>query len=132
VLALGALTAALAALTVVDGSFPASVVVFVVWGVAAFAGTIAVQHRLVEVDPAAAAISLSWYSTAMYVGIAVAPPLAGAALALGGAHTLPLAGAVTTAAALALFLAGFARRRPVGALPVDLPSAPADMRRSAA
>jgi predicted MFS family arabinose efflux permease len=68
----------------------------------------------------------------MYVGIAVAPPLAGAALALGGAHTLPLAGAVTTAAALALFLAGFARRRPVGALPVDLPSAPADMRRSAA
>ena len=54
------------------------------------------EGALVEIDPAAAGLTLGWYSTAMYVGIAVAPVIGGAALA-GGAVELPLAGAAVTA-----------------------------------
>jgi MFS transporter, DHA1 family, inner membrane transport protein len=111
VLALGGQTAALVALTAVAGSYAGTAVVFAVWGVAAFAMTIPVQHRLVAVDPAAAGLSLSWFSTAMYLGISLAPPLGAGALALGGPVALPVAGALATAAALALFLGGYRRRR---------------------
>jgi MFS transporter, DHA1 family, inner membrane transport protein len=113
VLAIAGQCAALVALTVVERSYIGSVVVFAVWGVAAFAMTIPVQHRLVAVAPEAAGISLSWFSTAMYLGISLAPPLGAGALAVGGPAALPIAGAVASAGALAVFLGGFARRRPV-------------------
>jgi len=71
-----------------------------------------VQHRLVHVEPENAALALSWYSTAMYVGIAIAPPIGALALAAGGAVAVPLAGAVVTVAALALFLVGYLARSP--------------------
>lgn len=102
--------AALVALPFVEASFAASVVVFAIWGVAAFAMAIPVQHRLVHVDPAASALVLSWYSTAMYVGIAIAPPIGGLALSAGGAEAVPFAGAVVTLAALLAFLLSFAAR----------------------
>ncbi|MFF1878112.1 MFS transporter [Leifsonia sp. NPDC058230] len=111
IVALGGQIAALAVLPFVESSFVASVIVFAVWGVAAFAIAIPVQHRLVTVEPESAALALSWYSTAMYVGIAVAPPLGSAALALGGPEAVPALGAAVTAVALVLFIAGYARRR---------------------
>jgi DHA1 family inner membrane transport protein len=111
VVALGGQILALAVLPFVESSFVASIVVFAVWGVAAFAIAIPVQHRLVTVDPASSALALSWYSTAMYVGIAVAPPIGSAALAVGGPAAVPAVGAVVTALALVLFLVGYARRR---------------------
>jgi DHA1 family inner membrane transport protein len=117
VVALAGQIVALVVLPFVESSFVASIVVFAVWGVAAFAIAIPVQHRLVTVDPESAALALSWYSTAMYVGIAIAPPLGSAALALGGAEAVPVVGAAVTALALLLFLGGYARRR--GAAPVD-------------
>jgi predicted MFS family arabinose efflux permease len=46
----------------------------------------------------------------MYVGIAIAPPLGTAALALGGVEAIPAVGAAVTAIALALFAAGYGRR----------------------
>ncbi|MDQ1581737.1 MAG: transporter, family, inner rane transport protein, partial [Microbacteriaceae bacterium] len=101
---------ALLVLPFVESSFVGSVVVFAVWGIAAFAIAIPVQHRLVHVNPDAAAVALSWYSTAMYVGIAIAPPLGTAALALGGVEAIPAVGAAVTAIALALFAAGYGRR----------------------
>ncbi|WP_431279706.1 MFS transporter [Leifsonia poae] len=111
VIALAGQIVALAVLPFVESSFAASIVVFAVWGIAAFAIAIPVQHRLVTVDPASSALALSWYSTAMYVGIAVAPPIGSAALAVGGPAAVPAVGAVVTALALVLFLAGYARRR---------------------
>jgi DHA1 family inner membrane transport protein len=102
--------AALVVLPFVEASFAACVVVFAIWGVAAFAMAIPVQHRLVHVDPAASALVLSWYSTAMYVGIAIAPPIGGLALSAGGAEAVPVAGAVVTLAALLAFLLSFAAR----------------------
>jgi DHA1 family inner membrane transport protein len=102
----------LAVLSVAEVSFVATLVVFAFWGITAFAVVIPVQHRLVQVDPESAAIALSWYSTAMYVGIAIAPPIGALALGAGGAAAVPLAGAVVTVAALAMFLAGYRVRAP--------------------
>jgi len=109
IVALGGQALALLALTFVEASFAASIVVFALWGVAAFAVAIPVQHRLVHIDPAASALALSWYSTAMYVGIAIAPLIGTAALSIGGAVAVPVAGAVVSVLALALFLLGYAR-----------------------
>jgi DHA1 family inner membrane transport protein len=125
IVALAGQIVALAVLPFVESSFVASVVVFAIWGVAAFAIAVPVQHRLVTVDPASSALALSWYSTAMYVGIAIAPPIGSAALAIGGAEAVPAVGAAVTALALALFLVGYARRRaargvdPAAAVPTD-------------
>ena len=113
VLMLAGQVAVLAVLTIVEASFAASVIVFATWGFVTFATVIPLQHRLVHVDPESAAVTLSWYSTAMYVGIAVAPPLATAAIAIGGARGLPVAGSLATLVAMVLFLAGYTRRRTV-------------------
>ena len=108
--ATGALVTVFVLLAVEQRSFTALAVLFGVWGVVAFGAVVPLQHRLVAIDPAAATLTLGWYSTAMYVGIAVAPLLGAAALSQG-AIDLPLAGAVATALALVAFQAGFRRRR---------------------
>ena len=66
--AIGALTVQtviLVVLGLVATSYVLDLPVFAVWGIAAFAVVVPVQHRLVGLDPAAAGIVLSWYSTAM-------------------------------------------------------------------
>lgn len=103
--------ACLAAIAPLEGSFAGLVAVFAVWGAAAFAITIPIQHRLVSLAPESAGFTMSWFSTAMYLGIAIAPPLGNAADALGGAVLIPLAGAFATAGAVILFLVAY-RRRP--------------------
>ncbi|MBD3940251.1 MFS transporter [Microbacterium sp. NEAU-LLC] len=124
---LGSRTGALAALAVqlvcliaiapLEGSYVGLLVAFAVWGAAAFAITIPIQHRLVSLAPASAGFTMSWFSTAMYLGIAIAPPLGNAADAVGGAVLIPLAGALATVAAIILFLVAYRRRatRPVTA-----------------
>ncbi|MFC4139663.1 MULTISPECIES: MFS transporter [unclassified Microbacterium] len=117
---LGGSTAALIALAVqllalgliapLEADYPALLLAFVVWGAASAAISIPVQHRLVSIAPSAAAVTMSWYSTALYLGIALAPPLGNAAAALGGALLIPLTGAAATIAAVVLLLAGHARR----------------------
>lgn len=119
---LGARTTALAALTLevialvalfaAAGSYVATAVIFAVWGVVTFAALVPVQHRLVDVDPATAGVALSWYSTAMYVGVALAPVL-GASLLPFGAAWLDLLGAAAAAAALGVFALGYVVRRRV-------------------
>ena len=108
--AVGVLVAVFVLLAVEERSFVALAILFGVWGVVAFGAVVPLQHRLVAVDPASAGITLAWYSTAMYVGIAVAPVIGGAVLA-GGPVALPVAGAVATALALLAFQAGFLGRR---------------------
>ncbi len=107
--ATGALVVVFVLLAVEEGSFVALGVLFAVWGVVAFGAVVPLQHRLVAIDPATAGLTLAWYSTAMYVGIAVAPVIGGAVLA-GGPVLLPLAGAAATALALLAFQLGFRRR----------------------
>ncbi|RYZ30585.1 MAG: MFS transporter, partial [Propionibacteriaceae bacterium] len=97
-------------LAVEEQSFLALAVLFAGWGVLAFGSVVPLQHRLVAVEPAAAGITLAWYSTAMYVGVAAAP-VVGALVLGGGVFWLPVAGAVAAALALVAFLLGFTRRR---------------------
>ena len=94
------------------GSYVGTAVLFGVWGLATAAALVPIQHRLVDVDPAVAGVSLSWYSTAMYIGIALAP-VVGASVLPYGAAWLDLAGAGAAAAALAVFALGYAVRRRV-------------------
>lgn len=100
---LAGLVVVLGLLPVVDASRIGVGVAYFLSGVVAFAAVVPMQHRLVQLRPDAAAIALSWYSTAMYVGIAFAPVIGSAALATGGSGgpvVVPLAGAVLTLAAL--------------------------------
>lgn len=102
----------LALLPVLDGSFVGTLVLFIAWGVTAFASGVPMQHRLVEIDPANAGIALSWWATATYLGIAAAPILGATALA-AGVQLVPVVGAVLAAVAIAFFLGGYGRRRAV-------------------
>ncbi|MCU1527788.1 MAG: hypothetical protein JWP75_1551, partial [Frondihabitans sp.] len=114
-LSLGIQIVVLALTPLVERSYLALAIVFLVWGAAAFGAVIPVQHRLVSIDPAAAGIALSWYSTAMYVGIALAPVLGAAvlngAIGLPGSAVVPLVGAGLSLLAVVLFLLGFTAPR---------------------
>ncbi|MHA7984257.1 MFS transporter [Rathayibacter sp. CAU 1779] len=104
-------TVALVTLACFEWSFAASVVVFAVWGIVVAGLTIPVQHRLVTIDPQSAQQTMAWYSTAMYLGIAIAPPLGNLSLDVAGPWLVPIAGAVVSVIALALFLLGYRTRR---------------------
>ena len=107
---LGVEGVALLALVFVGGNFGLLAVVFVVWGLSAFAAVVPVQHRLVAVDPQTAAVAISWFSTALYLGISIAPLLGAAALHTGDVALLPLIGTIVTGVGLLAFQLGFAIR----------------------
>lgn len=106
----------LALLAAGAASYALDVPVFALWGVTAFALAVPVQARLVALDPAAAGIVLSWYSTAMYIGIGLAPVVGGAALDAGSA-VVPLAGAAAALLGLAVFGLGLRFRGRRAAVP---------------
>ncbi|MFI2487336.1 MFS transporter [Promicromonospora kroppenstedtii] len=108
--ALAMVVVSLVALFAAEDSYVGTAVLFGVWGLATAAALVPIQHRLVDVDPAVAGVSLSWYSTAMYVGIAIAPVVGASVLPLGAAW-LDLLGAAAAAAALAVFALGYALPR---------------------
>ncbi|NQX10717.1 MFS transporter [Microbacteriaceae bacterium VKM Ac-2855] len=107
---LGGQALILAALPLVATSFAGSAVLFALWGVTASGAALPLQHRLVAIDPGAAGITLSWYSTAMYAGIALAPILGATALAAAGPEAVPLVAAAAAALALLLFVSFTLRR----------------------
>jgi len=96
-----------------EGSFVALAILFFVLGMVGFGASVPVQHRLVSVDHARSALAMSWYTTAMYLGIAIAPILGGAASQIGGAHLIPIVAAVVIALAFTAFQVGYVRRRSV-------------------
>jgi predicted MFS family arabinose efflux permease len=107
----------LASLPLLDGGFWGTAVLFVIWGITAFATVVPLQHRLVEIDPANAGISLSWWASATYLGIAIAPLLGAAVLGVN-VQLVPVVGAVLALAAIVVFLVGFRGSR--GAAPKAL------------
>lgn len=100
---------ALAVMPLAEPSYLALGVVFTFWGIAAFGTGIAVQDRLAAIDPTRATVSISWYSTAVYVGIAIAPVVGGAALSWWGASQVPHAAALAVIGAALLFQLGYLR-----------------------
>ncbi|MFC5501331.1 MFS transporter [Lysinimonas soli] len=109
-IALAVQVALLALLPLLDGSFLWTMVLFVVWGLTAFASAVPLQHRLVDIDPAKAGIALSWWASATYLGVAVAPLLGASALAIG-VPFVPVIGAVLAVVSLGLFQFGYRARR---------------------
>ena len=93
-------------LPLLDGGFAGTAVLFVIWGITAFASGVPLQHRLVEIDPANAGISLSWWASATYLGIAIAPLLGAAVLGVSP-QLVPVVGALLALAAIVVFLIGF-------------------------
>ncbi|MCU1420698.1 MAG: hypothetical protein JWN36_349, partial [Microbacteriaceae bacterium] len=110
---LGGQIIVLALVPLAVNTFAAIAVLFVVWGIAANGASLPIQHRLIAIDPATAGVALSWYSTAMYAGIALAPVLGAAVIGVGEVELVPVLGAVVTAVALLAFLLGWVRRASV-------------------
>ena len=79
-------------------------ILFAAWGVVAFAALVPLQHRVVALNPPLAGISLSWLSTAMYVGIACAPLLGAVALKAGPTAVLLTASVLTVAGAVVMLV----------------------------
>jgi MFS transporter, DHA1 family, inner membrane transport protein len=102
---------ALAGIAAVGHSVLGLAIAFVLWGVSAFASVIPVQHRLLAVDVRTASVAISWFSTALYVGIAVAPIAGAVAISTGESALIPVGGAVLTVLGLAAFLGGYLVRR---------------------
>jgi MFS transporter, DHA1 family, inner membrane transport protein len=101
---------ALLLIPLAHGSFVLTAIVFIVWGFASFAPIAPVQARIVSVDPGNSSLSMSWYTSAMYFGIAIAP-LLGAAASTIGVQVIPVAAAIVTALALLVFQAGYLREK---------------------
>ncbi|WP_395310061.1 MFS transporter [Mycobacterium sp. AMU20-3851] len=76
-------TVAFLALIPAHGSYLATALCFALSGVSGFAASVAVQVRLALIDPRFANVALAWYSTAMYLGISIAPLVGAAALPHG-------------------------------------------------
>jgi len=106
VVALTCVAVLLAVLPFVVWSYPLTIVVFAIWGLVAAGTSVPIQHRLVALDPDAAPVTMSWNSTAMYIGIALAPPLGNLAMGWDGPDFTPVVGALCVALALASFLTG--------------------------
>jgi MFS transporter, DHA1 family, inner membrane transport protein len=80
------------------GSLVATAALFALSGIAGFAASVAIQFRLALIDSRYANVALAWYSTAMYLGISIAPLIGAAALPYG----LPV---LLTAAAVSILVA---------------------------
>jgi DHA1 family inner membrane transport protein len=110
-ISLAVLALALLSLPISSGNYAASAVGFLMVGLAGFATVPPIQHRLISIDPATSGIAISWYTTAMYLGIGLAPVLAASALGVGGASRIPVFSAAVLVLAFAAVQLGFVRPR---------------------
>jgi DHA1 family inner membrane transport protein len=97
-------------ITLIGGTFWVEVVLFALWGATALGATIPIQHRLATIDRATTGLTLSWFTSAQYLGIAIAPVVATTAAGLAGASLIPIAGAVVLAVCIVTFRLGFTRK----------------------
>lgn len=95
----------------VISSYVLCLIIFAVWGLVASGTNVPIQHRLVNIDPEAAPITMAWNSTAMYIGISLSPPLGNLAIGLGGPSVTPFAGAICVLLGMVMFAIGL-RRHP--------------------
>ncbi len=85
---------------------------FLAWGFTVSMAGVPQQHRLIELEPDHASASLAWNSTAMYIGLAIAPVIGGILVPHGPAAVV-LGGATTAALALLCFAVSIPRVRRV-------------------
>jgi DHA1 family inner membrane transport protein len=99
-------------ITLIGGTFWVEIILFALWGATALGATIPIQHRLATIDRATTGLTLSWFTSAQYLGIALAPVVATTAAGLAGASLIPIAGAVVLAVCIVTFRLGFTRKSP--------------------
>lgn len=92
---------------------PGALLLYAIWGVVAMSPQVGIQDLLVVANPAEAGVTLSWYSTAMYLGIALAPIVGVAALGIGPL-AIPLVAMVAAILALAFVIGSRWRVQPAG------------------
>jgi DHA1 family inner membrane transport protein len=97
-------------IALVGGTFWIEIVLFALWGATALGSTIPVQQRLATIDRATTGLTLSWFTSAQYLGIAIAPIVATTAAGLAGASLIPIAGAIVLAVCIVTFQLGYTRR----------------------
>ncbi|MEU5844204.1 MFS transporter [Rhodococcus sp. NPDC047139] len=97
-------------LTSAGNSYALAAVGFAAYGVASCLVVIPRQHQLISIAPQVATVSLSWFSTTNYVGIALAP-LIGAQLVHDGGSAIALGGATIACLAFVLFALGLRVQR---------------------
>jgi DHA1 family purine base/nucleoside efflux pump-like MFS transporter len=111
VLGFAAMAVVYAALESSTAFLPGAILLYAVWGVVGMPPQVGLQELLVRANPREAGVSLSWYSTAMYIGIALAPIVGSAALGVGR-WAVPLAALASVLVALALVVAGRRTKTP--------------------
>lgn len=79
----------LSIITFATGSFAVLLPLFALWGAVAGSLMTPLQHQLISIEPEDTRGLLSWFSTAMYAGLALAPPLGAAAMHLWGTIAVP-------------------------------------------
>ncbi|WP_033295189.1 MFS transporter [Amycolatopsis jejuensis] len=84
-----------------------------VWGVANWSFGPPVQHRLIELSPGHAGLSLSLNASAIYLGVGLSGVVGGAVLTSAGAMVLPEVAAVLAAAATLVILFFWGSRKRV-------------------
>jgi predicted MFS family arabinose efflux permease len=97
-------------ITLIGGTFWVEVILFALWGATALGATIPVQQRLATIDRATTGLTLSWFTSAQYLGIAIAPVVATTAAEVAGASLIPIAGAIVLAVCIFTFRLGFAQK----------------------
>jgi DHA1 family inner membrane transport protein len=108
---IGSMAIVLMFVPLVATSMAGLAIAFALWGFTSNGALPAIQYRQITIDPTIAGIALSWSSTALYVGIAFAPPIGDLTLQLGGPALVPIVGAVTGLISLVTFQLSWARRR---------------------
>jgi|GEM_PF-3704888 len=104
------LAGVLCLLVLADSNYVLAVAGFAALGAASYIVLIPRQYQLITLAPEVATVSLSWFTTAMYMGIGLAPVI-GAQLVPRGGPAIALAGTVVACLALALFVLGLLLQR---------------------
>ncbi len=78
-----------------------------VWGLCANAQQPAVQLRETLIDPLTAPVALAWNSTALYLGIAIAPIFGGAVIGAAGIDAVPVGSALLLLVGVLAFQLGY-------------------------
>ncbi|GAA4611565.1 MFS transporter [Saccharopolyspora hordei] len=97
------LAAGLAFLPLAGGSLVATAALLVLWGLGGWGIMPAVQHRLISLAPAGAAVVIAFNSSALYLGMGLGGITGGAVVAQWGWWALGPASAVVSVLALGLF-----------------------------
>ncbi|HET6500412.1 MAG TPA: MFS transporter [Amycolatopsis sp.] len=108
VLAAGALV--LGFLPVTATSVPGAAVTLFLWGALTWSFNPPMQHRLIELAPAAAGLVLSLNASAIYLGVGLSGVAAGLVLTAGGPALLPEFAALLNVAGLLAVLFGLRQR----------------------